>query len=199
MVFIDGSNLYHGLKQAVGHARIDFRQFCDLLCTPQPPSCPRPLLQHPCEAVRRSSPIRSAAEVPEPTPQDSAFHGSPRTPGGSRARRAVSELLTHLQGSLPDREGCGCPDCIPHALIRVRQPVRYGHLGEQRRRLRSSCRRNPAPAQGRRERGVRQPTTQPPLKPVLDRHTARRCLPECLLSSRTIVLHFPPPTRRPQI
>ena len=32
MIFIDGSNLYHGLKAAVGHARIDFGRFCTELC-----------------------------------------------------------------------------------------------------------------------------------------------------------------------
>ncbi len=32
MIFIDGSNLYHGLKAVVGHARIDFRRFCTELC-----------------------------------------------------------------------------------------------------------------------------------------------------------------------
>ena len=32
MVFIDGSNLYHGLKEALGHARVDFQRFCTLLC-----------------------------------------------------------------------------------------------------------------------------------------------------------------------
>ena len=32
MVFIDGSNLYHGLKEALGHARVDFQRFCSLLC-----------------------------------------------------------------------------------------------------------------------------------------------------------------------
>jgi uncharacterized LabA/DUF88 family protein len=30
-VFIDGSNLYHGLKAFLGHARIDFKIFCDVL------------------------------------------------------------------------------------------------------------------------------------------------------------------------
>ncbi|MGD0204960.1 MAG: NYN domain-containing protein [Dehalococcoidia bacterium] len=32
MVFIDGSNLYHGLKEALGHARLDFQRFCSQLC-----------------------------------------------------------------------------------------------------------------------------------------------------------------------
>jgi len=32
MVFIDGSNLYHGLKNALGHARIDLSKFVELLC-----------------------------------------------------------------------------------------------------------------------------------------------------------------------
>lgn len=32
MVFIDGSNFYHGLREALGHARVDFRQFCSLVC-----------------------------------------------------------------------------------------------------------------------------------------------------------------------
>ena len=32
MVFIDGSNLYHGLKAAVGHARLDFERFAMELC-----------------------------------------------------------------------------------------------------------------------------------------------------------------------
>ncbi len=31
MVFIDGSNLYYGLKEALGHARVDFQRFCSLL------------------------------------------------------------------------------------------------------------------------------------------------------------------------
>lgn len=35
MVFIDGSNLYHGLHHEFGHARIDFIRFCDLLCGAQ--------------------------------------------------------------------------------------------------------------------------------------------------------------------
>lgn len=30
-IFIDGSNLYHGLKNYLGHARIDFKAFCDTL------------------------------------------------------------------------------------------------------------------------------------------------------------------------
>jgi len=34
IVFIDGSNLYHGLKGALGHARIDFGRFADELCSP---------------------------------------------------------------------------------------------------------------------------------------------------------------------
>jgi uncharacterized LabA/DUF88 family protein len=32
IVFIDGSNFYHGLKESFGHARADFRRFCDLVC-----------------------------------------------------------------------------------------------------------------------------------------------------------------------
>ena len=32
MVFIDGSNFYHGLKEALGHARVDFQRFCSLVC-----------------------------------------------------------------------------------------------------------------------------------------------------------------------
>lgn len=32
MVFIDGSNFYHGLKHSLGHARIDFQRFCSLVC-----------------------------------------------------------------------------------------------------------------------------------------------------------------------
>src|SRR3989304_4940774 len=32
MVFIDGSNFYHGLKRTLGHARIDFQKFCGLVC-----------------------------------------------------------------------------------------------------------------------------------------------------------------------
>lgn len=35
MIFIDGSNLYHGLKACVGHARLDFRRFSELLCGPR--------------------------------------------------------------------------------------------------------------------------------------------------------------------
>ncbi len=30
-IFIDGSNLYHGLKHNVGNTNIDFQKFCDLL------------------------------------------------------------------------------------------------------------------------------------------------------------------------
>lgn len=32
MIFIDGSNLYHGLKAALGHARLDFERFTAGLC-----------------------------------------------------------------------------------------------------------------------------------------------------------------------
>jgi uncharacterized LabA/DUF88 family protein len=32
MVFVDGSNLYHGLKETLGHARVDFQRFCSQLC-----------------------------------------------------------------------------------------------------------------------------------------------------------------------
>ena len=32
MIFIDGSNLYHGLKAALGHARLDFGRFSAGLC-----------------------------------------------------------------------------------------------------------------------------------------------------------------------
>jgi len=32
MAFIDGSNFYHGLREALGHARIDFQKFCNLVC-----------------------------------------------------------------------------------------------------------------------------------------------------------------------
>ena len=35
IVFIDGSNLYHGLKEALKHARVDFQRLCSLLCGPQ--------------------------------------------------------------------------------------------------------------------------------------------------------------------
>lgn len=31
-IFIDGSNFYHGLKENVGYANIDFEVFCDMLC-----------------------------------------------------------------------------------------------------------------------------------------------------------------------
>ncbi len=30
-IFIDGSNLYHGLRTFLGHANIDFKKFCDIL------------------------------------------------------------------------------------------------------------------------------------------------------------------------
>ncbi len=33
MVFIDGSNLYHSLKNALGHAHIDLSMFVELLCS----------------------------------------------------------------------------------------------------------------------------------------------------------------------
>lgn len=32
MIFIDGSNLYHGLKNNIGNTHIDFRKFGQLLC-----------------------------------------------------------------------------------------------------------------------------------------------------------------------
>ncbi len=32
IVFIDGSNLYHGLRAAAGHARLDFERFAKQLC-----------------------------------------------------------------------------------------------------------------------------------------------------------------------
>lgn len=35
MVFIDGSNLYHGLRDAFGHARLDFQAFCNTVCGPK--------------------------------------------------------------------------------------------------------------------------------------------------------------------
>ena len=31
MIFIDGSNFYHGLKEVIGTARIDFTKFGDIL------------------------------------------------------------------------------------------------------------------------------------------------------------------------
>lgn len=34
MVFIDGSNFYHGLRRSFGHAKVNFQGFCGLLCTP---------------------------------------------------------------------------------------------------------------------------------------------------------------------
>ena len=34
MIFIDGSNLYYGLRDLLGHARLDFQAFCNMLCGP---------------------------------------------------------------------------------------------------------------------------------------------------------------------
>jgi hypothetical protein len=32
MLFIDGSNVYHGLKALLGHARMDYERFTQFLC-----------------------------------------------------------------------------------------------------------------------------------------------------------------------
>jgi len=65
MIFIDGSNLYHALKAAIRHARIDFQHLCERLVGPG-----RDLVR----AYYYNSPVNQA-EVPEQYRKQQKFFG----------------------------------------------------------------------------------------------------------------------------
>lgn len=66
MVFIDGSNFYYGLLETLGHARIDFACFCDLLCGQK-----RRLIR----AHYYNVPVRQATDPVRYAQQQKFFHG----------------------------------------------------------------------------------------------------------------------------
>ncbi|MCL0078479.1 NYN domain-containing protein [Dehalococcoidia bacterium] len=101
MVFIDGSNFYYGLLETLGHARIDFACFCDLLCGQK-----RRLVH----AHYYNVPVRQATDPVRYAQQQKFFHGL----------RSILHFSLSL-GRLVDRERQEeCPQCGHQYVVSYR-------------------------------------------------------------------------------
>jgi uncharacterized LabA/DUF88 family protein len=102
MVFIDGSNLYHGLKDALGHARVDFQRFCSSLC-----GAGRRLVH----AHYYTVPLRQADDPEGYAAQQKFLSGL----------RKIPYFTVHL-GRLVDREREeSCPSCSVKYIVKYQK------------------------------------------------------------------------------